>query len=278
MRLRKPLKLKIPNERVILSSRGAWRVSDYHYKYQNTNPRDPSLLRKLGIAKRDKVLVFAGYFGRWAKALANCGAVVHYTDISQGFVTYAKKKFGHNQQFLRDKNIASFRARNALLIPQIKNKYDWSFSFEPIPLLNIILPFTLMRSLLNKKGAIVVSYTATKIFSEEIKKIAKIYNAKSRTKEIYIKCFRWQDKSVRNRLHEISILITNPAAQKMVENDLAVLRAARSKENVSLEELAEDGRIKQAKLGIEQIKQSIKRLSAISRDLSAAYSIKSNIA
>lgn len=126
-----------------------WSAFHYIEKMQSLVPTDVRLAQKIGIRPGEKVLVFAGSYGEWAKALSTF-CEVHYTDIS-------KEMISHAQQNNRG-NVRSFHRWPAELAPRKPGKFDWSFSFEPYPLVqeSATLPLVLLRSMLNKQGAKIV--------------------------------------------------------------------------------------------------------------------------
>ena len=91
-----------------------------------------------------RFIFFAAYSGEWAKALANQGLVVDTSDINDAQVN----KLNADSQKLN-----SVVRRPAEMHNIIPNYYDWSISYEPVPLFGSnSLEFTLRTSLLNKKG------------------------------------------------------------------------------------------------------------------------------
>lgn len=115
----------------------------YYPSKHSFSPKDPVLLKKIGIKEKDRVYYFAGFEGSWAKAIASFGPEVTFTDISKHYVEKAKESGFRYQRVLR---------KEAGRYPRKPLRYDWSFSFEPFPVLrdNPLMP--VMRGLLNKKG------------------------------------------------------------------------------------------------------------------------------
>lgn len=211
----------LPSKRKIFRRTEPWKAEQYIYRkpypLQEVVPKDRELLKKIGIKKDSKVLFFAGGAGDWAKALSEKGCQVTYTDVSPSMVQIAKKKFGN-------KGIKRFRKRDALLHPRRKKVYDWSVSFEPVPLWRKSLPITLVRSLLNNKGAKIIS-TPGYGFYKIMKSISRIYKVdlESKTRRRI-----WTKKALsglRNPQIEVFTLRTNEQARKKTELDLKVLNA-----------------------------------------------------
>jgi hypothetical protein len=233
----------VPSKREIFKSHVGWAPpGTRRVQHQATVPNDPQLLEKLGIAKGARILVFAGCFGDWTKALSK-GANVAYTDVSKPMTRYAKKRF-------RRSKIESFRAREASLQPRRKNRYDWSFSFQPYPLQHTTMPLALVRSLLNRKGAIIIPPSSA---SPDLDVISKIYGASLKIEKSYITTILGASETV-----WFATLRTNPKAKRMAWQDLRVLNAIDKLEEIDSAALAK-------KLGIpkEQFLESIHRIWTI---------------
>ena len=226
--------MKIPNIKEILKPRWAHKPGfGMTEKYvlhkrksfqQSSAPEDPSLLKKLGIKKGDKVLAIAAYYASWASEIARLGAKVDYSDISKPMVNWAKKKYGR----LFRKYICS----NYELIPKKSKEYDWTFTFEACGG-GSGLPIAYLRSLLNNKGGILVyhmRYGAAKVkmggkpktYPKIVKTLSKVYNCEHKIKKIKIKSHRI-GKKTRPITHMIFVIKTNNKARKMAEKDLEVL-------------------------------------------------------
>ncbi|MDD5292418.1 MAG: hypothetical protein PHY46_04490, partial [Candidatus Omnitrophica bacterium] len=143
------------------------------FPHQSTAPRDEDILAKLGIEKNDVVFGFAGYFGDWLGDLGRQGAKVVYTDISPKIVKWVKR---------RNKGLfTEIRVGDPLKEPCQVNLYDWSFSYEPLPLEPNEWPIAMLRSLLNRKGLIMVaSWGDTRGTKEQLRGFADIYGLKGR--------------------------------------------------------------------------------------------------
>jgi hypothetical protein len=190
---------------------------------QATTPEDPKILDKLGIKKGEKVLAIAGYYANWASFLAKKGAKVDYNDISKSMVKYVKKnvkvKFG------------KYVCSNYELIPKIEKEYDWTFTFEACGG-SQGLPIAYLRSLLNKKGGILVLFyekgghmgSKWKRYPTIIKTLATIYHAKFEIKELDIIGHR-KGRQTSSLPHRIYVLRTNDQSREMAKEDLKALRA-----------------------------------------------------
>ncbi len=126
-----------------------WKVrKDTKSTSQSLIPKDPHLLQKLGIQKGEKIIYFMGCYGDWAKAISKQTHLT-YTDATRSIIDFAKEK--------NKGNIKQFKLITAEMAPQRPMIYDWSFSYEPIPLLAAkTLKLNLTRSLLNKKGGKII--------------------------------------------------------------------------------------------------------------------------
>ena len=80
--------------------------------HQSIVPKDHALGKKIGITPNDRVLVFAGYAGDWARALSEF-CEVHFTDISKSVVKHVESQRA---------NIRSFNARPAEVQPRRKSR------------------------------------------------------------------------------------------------------------------------------------------------------------
>jgi hypothetical protein len=196
---------------------------------QSTTPEDSRLLDRLGIKKKEKVLAIAGYYADWASAIARAGAKVDYSDISQSMVSYCKKKYGK----LFNKYICS----NYELIPEFLNEYDWTFTYESCGG-GSGLPIAYLRSLLNKKGGILVLFldyethermgSKQKNYPRIVNTLGEIYNIKSSVKKITLKAHRKGRET--KRLHYLKYTIrTNAFARKKAELDLKILEEIQNK-------------------------------------------------
>jgi len=199
---------------------------------QSTTPQDKRLLEKLGIKRGERVLAIAGYYASWASQLAKNKADVDYSDISKSMVNYAKTKYKN----LFGKYICS----NYELIPEKENQYDWTFTFEACGGAQG-LPIAYLRSLLNKKGGIMVLYFnfdkpehmggKWKTYPMIVKKLSEIYGTRYKVKKIRISGHK---KGCKNSslVHRIYIIYTNERARKLVKIDLENLEKPSDKKDI----------------------------------------------
>jgi len=266
--LNKEMKLKIPDLNKIIKpiwkhEAGYGLKQGKFYKQsvaeQGTAPEDQKLLDKLGIKKKEKVLAIAGYYGSWASEIKRLGAKVDYNDISRSMVNYVKK----NQRKF-DKYICS----NYELIPKKSGEYDWTFTFEACGGKQG-LPIAYLRSLLNKKGGILVLYFRDeekykmggklKSFSAIVKIISSTYYTSFSIKKKLIKARR-KNIFKGNLPHMIYILRTNKSARNKAFLDLKVLDYLKKKRMINSDVDSKNLKIKE-----KELKDSIKRLSRISK-------------
>lgn len=224
---------QIPNYKKILKNLEKWRVDAYRFtengkrvwrkKNERTQwiiPKDPKLLDKLGIKKSENILFIAGYYGTWANALAELGTNVIYTEGSEELVGFAKNKYNEN------KNILDFICRDLATIPQEPQQYDWTVSFEPVSD-DIALPIAVLRSLLNKKGIIIIHYPRKLVPRDKFlnyKIIAQVYNCEFLRKEVFIDGFSNHYLPL-SRHHLITSLITNEIARSQAKIDIRALES-----------------------------------------------------
>lgn len=227
-------------------------------------PHERDLAGKIGIAPNSKVLVFAGCYGDWARALSsNCE--VHYTDLSHEMARFVNQ---HKRG-----EIKSIRAAPAEMLPQRVFHYDWSFSFEPYPLTNgnfgVGLRFSLLRSLLNHSGAkLVYDPGKNDVYLREIEKIFKhvvipmsdIYGAQCNTNMTNIKGRRIIANYPKPTFLIVVNFLTNPRSRKMAENDLKVLDRIQGENTPQPSEIA-----KQTRLDEKTVKESLERLEKIEK-------------
>jgi len=224
---------KIPNLKEILKPRWSHNPGEgvnqkgWHKqetRQQSSAPEDSNLLRKLGIKKREKVLAIAGYYASWASEIARLGAKVDYSDISSSMVKWAKRKYG--------KLFGKYLCSNYELIPKNTNEYDWTFTFEACGG-GSGLPIAYLRSLLNKKGGILVLHMRygearkkmggkPRTYPLIIKTLSKVYGAKYKIKGIKIRSHRF-NKPMKMISHKIFIVKTNEKARNLAKQDLDAL-------------------------------------------------------
>ncbi|MBU1252370.1 MAG: class I SAM-dependent methyltransferase [Nanoarchaeota archaeon] len=221
---------------------------------QSTAPEDKMLLKKLGIKKGEKVLAVAGYYASWASEIARLGAKVDYSDISKEMVAWSKKEYG--------KLFKKYICSNYELVPKKQNEYDWTFTFEACGG-GSGLPIAFLRSLLNKKGGILVysfRYGKSKAnmgnkprtYLQIVKTLSKIYKTKCEIKNFNIKSHRFEKPTmmIKHRIHTIK---TNKKARELAKSDLLALTKNKfSKNNLerlnALAEILEDDYVKEYRL------------------------------
>lgn len=201
---------------------------------QGTTPEDPKLLKKLGIKENERVLAIAGYYASWASELAKAGTKVDYSDISRSMVNWSKKKYGN----LFEK----YLCKNYELIPENLEEYDWTFTFEACGG-GSGLPLAYLRSLLNKKGGILIyqkrygkdkksSGGKPRTYPLIVKTLSRIYGVKYKIKEIKFKAHGMYTPTA-IMAHQVHIIRTNKKARQLVQQDLDALFNNRfSKENL----------------------------------------------
>lgn len=184
---------------------------------QSTIPNDKLILHKLGIKKGEKILSIASNHGDWAKALQGAGCIVDYNEYSPFFIKYVKKRIKFHK-FIR---------ANFIDIPKRTLQYDWTFSYEPVAGRRS-LPLAMIRSLLNKKGAIIMYYNQSqsgkaKNFPKMVRMIAKTYQINYAIKSAHINALYFDNKLAKNKFI-IFLLKTNNKARKKAAKDLRVLK------------------------------------------------------
>lgn len=214
---------------------------------QGTIPKDPKLLQKLGIKKNEKVLAVAGYYGNWAEKIKEAGANVTYSDVSKPIVNYIKKQ----------KKFKKYFCLGYELIPKKPLQYDWTFTYEACGS-GQGLPLAYLRSLLNKKGGILVlHYNIKKPQSMAgkldrypciVKNLAKAYGAKSIVIRKKIMAEGKTDKLTVFKTYIIHKILTNKKARKNAKEDLELLWKTKNKKIINY-----------------KYEESIKRLSMISK-------------
>lgn len=234
---------------------------------QGTTPKDKELLKKLGIKQGDKILAIAGYYASWASALKKAGAKVDYSDVSRPIVNWVKKnvktKFG--------KYICSGYEN----LPKKQLEYDWTFTYEACGG-GRGLPIAYLRSMLNKKGGILVLHydnkkhrlansNKIKRYPKIVKAIAKTYGTKFQvTKKKIIS--RRKAKPVTTHEFFISRIFTNNSARKRAELDINVLWFTKGKKIIYLERDA-----KRLNTNKKELKLSLKRLDSLGKSHSEEF-------
>jgi hypothetical protein len=208
----------------------AWSMPEWYDKRdlpsQEHIPVEKNLATKIGMHKGEKVLVFAGYLGDWAGGLSH-ETKVTYTDLNHTFKEFVRKQ--------KRASINRFKVIAGESIPQRMRIYDWSFSYEPIPLINAgTMSISLARSLLNNKGAKIIfspmyEIESAECWSKYIKPLSKIYGVEVDYSRIPL-------NSQRARGHfgispevvkkfDLMTIHTNPVARKKAFLDVRLLNA-----------------------------------------------------
>jgi len=202
---------------------------------QGTTPEDKDLLKKIGINKKEKVLVIAGYYASWAQALKRGGAEVDYSDISKEIVNWVKK----NEKTRFGKYICS----NYELIPKKEKEYDYTFTYEACGG-GRGLPIAYLRSLLNNKGGILMLHLGSKEhqkantpklkrYPDIVKTLAQIYDSKYFIINKKIKVHKRGEKVIKNSKFLICKILTNKNARELAKQDLIALESNKfSKDNL----------------------------------------------
>jgi hypothetical protein len=264
------MKITIPNIKYILRPRwahkpGYWMSKVYVLKKQKklgqgTTPDIGGIIKNIGLKKGERVLAIAGYYADWASVIAKAGAKVDYSDISRTMVNYTKKKYGK----LFNKYICS----NYELIPRYLNEYDWTFTYEACGG-GSGLPIAYLRSLMNKKGGILVLFfnkahekkmgTKPKNYSKIVHGLAKIYNVKYSIKKINL----YGKRKIKRKSGILPFIIytlrTNSSARTIVKQDLEVLEKIGCARRIFLENISKDLNVDK-----KSIKESLKRIGFIS--------------
>src|SRR5262249_34338755 len=120
--------------------------------HQDAWPVDPNLLEKLGMKRGDRVFGFAGYLADWLVPLSQQGARLVYNDLDPVVVDWVRRH--RSTEFRKEFEI---RVGDPFIDPRRTNQYEWSFSFEPWPVCWGELPFVIIRSMLNRKGFMMVA-------------------------------------------------------------------------------------------------------------------------
>ncbi len=262
----------VPDERHLYKSAGSDGWPWGSRRYQAIVPMSKGLSKILGIERGSRILFFAGCYGDWADALARDGNHVIYSDVSRNMVREVNKPHYFRQ-------FEEARVLEASQWPRKPKRYDWSVSFEPVPLVDKGLPLAVMRSLLNRKGVKLIfgsSYLGTlEIVHKLMREIAYIYGAKCRKKSTWVR-----DIYEGRRKVIVLTLVTNEEARRKAWIDVQVLKAVRSKrkQNESprwmLEDLLGSERIKRLGISREELIESLNRLEKIASYIAEVSSFK----
>ncbi len=200
---------------------------------QSTAPEDRSLLKKLGIAKQERVLAIAGYYASWASEIARAGAKVDYSDISRSLVNWVRKKYG--------RLFGEYICSNYELIPKTTGEYDWTFTYEACGG-NSGLPIAYLRSLLNRKGGILVLClekdspknmgSKLRTYPGMVKKLSEIYSTRSSVRKVRMQGHRL-GRETKILPFIISTIRTNQRARELALEDLTALTTGKfARENL----------------------------------------------
>lgn len=138
--------------------------------HQGSRPIDGDLLAKIGLSAGESIFFYAGYHGDWASAIGSLGCSVTYSDLSQGLVNMMR----HDP---RSRHFSDIMVANGAAYPQSPFHYDWSVTFEPVPMAgHKTLYDALARSLLNSKGGKLI-FRASKrdIYSRSLARLSDRY-------------------------------------------------------------------------------------------------------
>ncbi len=221
---------------------------------QGSRHVDSNILNKLRIKKGEKVLAIAGYYGDWAYALQKNGAKVDFSDVSKSIVNWVKKQ--------NDRKFEKYILSGYELLPKKEKEYDWTFTYEACGG-GQGLPLAYLRSLLNKKGGILVLFfrpdkpekMGSKLtrYPLIVNQLAKVYGGKSVVIRKSIKAHRAEmpDKYYTFIIHKI---ITNNKARELAKKDIEFLWKIGNKRTIS-----------------KEYKDSIKRLDIFSKALNNEF-------
>jgi hypothetical protein len=186
-------------------------------KKHSTMPlKNQNVANKLGLKTTDKVHYFASFSGEWAKAIANDVQQLDASDITNFWADKLKKD--------KDKinRVSELPAEIHNPLPEY---YDWSVSFEPIPLLySGGLEPTIRAGLLNKKGiklifSSVVFDNINRLFQKRIIALSRIYKFNVKIDITEIDTNRLNQEPI-----ELVTITTNDVARKQAELDISVER------------------------------------------------------
>lgn len=237
-------KYKVPNMKEILKPRwshkpGFGMKEEYvlHKREafeQSSTPKDPNLLKKLGMKKGERVLAIAGYYASWASQIVRSGAKVDYSDISRSLVNWSHKKYG--------KLFGKYICSNYELIPKSEREYDWTFTYEACGG-GSGLPIAYLRSLLNNKGGVMVLFIdeenpkrmggKLKKYPRIVKTLSKTYNAEYKIQYIKIKGHRIGNPTIKFLQYMICTIKTNDKVREKAKSDLEAITSNKfSQENL----------------------------------------------
>ena len=162
------------------------------------------MLDKVGLSSGEDVFFFAGYHGDWPSALARAGCNVTYADLSEGLADLVRR--GE-----RGRNFVEIFAGDGGRYPNRTAAYDWSMSFEPLPMRDTdSLYRALERSLLNRKGGkIVVRPKTEDLIAPLVESFAAEKGAEYRLDRIDISAKRKYGLRIESIPHTVLTVETN---------------------------------------------------------------------
>jgi len=185
-----------------------WKQSSGH----TVLPRKELTLNKLGLRKNEKIHFFAAHSGEWADALRNKGVNVDVSDITKEQLEKLRK--------IKFDRVIEIPGQLHNIVPEY---YDWSISFEPIPLFEYRqMHHALRRGLLNKKGIKLImaaNFTYYEPYKKQLIDFAKSYDLNIELQEI--------DGTGEGRLYKLYLVTieTNSIARRNAELDIYVEKA-----------------------------------------------------
>lgn len=208
----------------------AWSMPEWYDRRelpsQEHIPVEKNLATKIGMNKGEKILVFAGYLGDWANGLSHETRVT-YTDLNHTFKEFVRKQ--------KRASISRFKVIAGESVPQRARIYDWSFSFEPIPLVNSgTMSVSLARSLLNNKGAKIIfspmyEVESAECWSKYVKPLSKIYGVEVDYSRVPLNSQRARShfgiEAPVIRKFDLMTIKTNPVARKKAFLDVRLINA-----------------------------------------------------
>ena len=225
--------------------------------FQAFVPKDNALGRKLGIGKKQNVVFVLGCYGDWARELSKfCN--LKYTDISPEMTNFAKARINNER--------VKYGVVPAEIIPQRKKVYDWTFSFEPFPLLLGNGPeLSFMRTLLNKYGSKFVFAKSKKesksvnVFFKRLSNFAQIYGCELEQKQVFVEGGKLGQEVSGHNL-TLFTLKTNSGARERANLDLKLLNYLNKHGRTSVLDLAK-------KFGTtsKRVDEAIVRIDAIGK-------------
>jgi hypothetical protein len=245
------------NRESVYQSMGVWRTEPG--ARQAISPSPEGLSKNLGIKPGSTINFFAAGYGDWARALANDNKV-HYSDLDIGLVG----KYG------RDKRFVSGLMIDGSSRPRIRGQFDWSVSFEPIPMHKIGLTMSLVRSLINNRGAKIIYGSM-----DHRERLGWLDETLGRLKSAY--GFE-HDRTVKTvedvglkKQQEIEVItvLTNPKTRGKAWTDLSVLEIASKlgerPQDIELKELQKELYHRGIDISKRGLIQSLERLEEIGK-------------